>query len=84
MRHNVLAERATEHETVVEHATKLGSVVPMKLFTLFSNDERAVSHVRKMKRSLGRVVDRIADCEEWGLRILFDPRQVWSVMLGRG
>lgn len=68
-----LAERATEHEAVVEHTTKLGSVVPMKLFTLFSNDERALRHVRKMRRSLGRVVERITGCEEWGLRILFDP-----------
>jgi hypothetical protein len=68
-----LAERATEHEGVVEHAAKLGSVVPMKLFTLFRNDERALSNVRKMKPSLGRVVDRIAGCEEWGLRVLFDP-----------
>jgi hypothetical protein len=68
-----LAERATEHEAVVEHATKLGSVVPMKLFTLFRNDERACKHVLKMEPSLGRVVGRIAGCEEWGLRILFDP-----------
>ncbi len=65
-----LAERATEHEAVVEHATKLGSVVPMKLFTLFGSDERALSHVRKMKRSLEPVVARIAGCEEWALRIL--------------
>jgi hypothetical protein len=68
-----LAARAREHEEVVEHVTKLGSVVPMKLFTLFRNDERALNHVYKMKRSLGRVVDRIAGCEEWALRILFDP-----------
>jgi hypothetical protein len=64
--------RASEHEAVVEHAATLGTVVPMKLFTLFSTDERAVEHVRKMKKSLDRVVDRIAGCEEWGLRILFD------------
>jgi hypothetical protein len=64
--------RASEHEAVVEQAAVLGTIVPMKLFTLFSNDERAVSHVRKIKRSLDRVVERIAGCEEWGLRILFD------------
>jgi hypothetical protein len=68
-----LFERAKEHEAVVEHATKLGSVVPMKLLTLFRNDERALAHVHKMKRSLGRVVDRISGCEEWALRILLDP-----------
>lgn len=64
--------RAAEHEGVVEHAASLGTVVPMKLFTLFSTDERAVDHVKKMKKSLDRVVERIAGCEEWGLRILFD------------
>ena len=64
--------RAAEHEAVVEHAAAIGTVVPMKLFTLFSSDERALEHVRKMRRSLDRVVDRIAGCEEWGLRILRD------------
>jgi hypothetical protein len=64
--------RAAEHEAVVEEAAALGTVIPMKLFTLFSSDDRALEHVKKMRRSLDRVVDRIAGCEEWGLRVLFD------------
>jgi hypothetical protein len=65
--------RAAEHEAVVEHVSATGDpVVPMKLFTLFASDERAVAHVKKLRRSLDRVVERIAGCEEWGLRILFD------------
>ncbi len=60
------------HEAVVEHAARTGTVVPMKLFTLFSSDERAAHHVEKTRRSLDRVVARIAGCEEWGLRVLFD------------
>lgn len=67
-----VGSRAAEHEAVVEHAASLGTVVPMKLFTLFASDERALEHVRKMRRSLDRVVERIAGCEEWGLRILRD------------
>jgi hypothetical protein len=67
-----VGERAREHEAVVEHALGLGTVVPMKLFTLFSTDERAIHHVRKVRKSLARVVERITGCEEWGLRILFD------------
>lgn len=67
-----VAERAAEHEAVVEHAIGLGTVVPMKLFTLFSSDERALAHVAKMKKTLARVVERIEGCDEWGLRILFD------------
>lgn len=63
---------ASAHESVVERAGQRGTVVPMKLFTIFSTDDRAVAHVRKMKRGLDSVVARIAGCEEWGLRILFD------------
>jgi hypothetical protein len=68
--------RAAEHEAVVEHAAALGTVVPMKLFTMFSTDERAREHVQKVRRSLDRVVHRIAGCEEWGLRILVDEAKV--------
>jgi hypothetical protein len=63
---------ASAHESVVERAGQGATVVPMKLFTIFSSDDRAADHVRKMKRGLDRVVARIAGCEEWGLRILFD------------
>lgn len=67
---------ASAHEHVVEAAAKSGTVVPMKLFTIFSSDERASQHVRKMKKSLDEVVAKIAGCEEWGLRILFDESRV--------
>ncbi len=67
-----VAERAAEHETVVEHASAWGTVVPMKLFTLFTSDERALAHVTKTKKTLDRVVARIAGSDEWGVRILFD------------
>jgi hypothetical protein len=75
-----VAARAAEHEAVVEHAAAVGTVVPMKLFTLFTTEERAVAHVQKMKRSLARVVERIAGCEEWGLRVLFDEARASRAM----
>jgi hypothetical protein len=71
--------RAAEHEAVVEHALGIGTVVPMKLFTLFATDERALAHVRRLKRSLGPVVERISGCEEWGLRVLFDEARAARV-----
>lgn len=63
---------AAAHEIVVEGSAASGTVVPMKLFTIFTTDERAIAHVAKMKRDLDRVVAKIAGCDEWGLRILFD------------
>jgi hypothetical protein len=63
---------AAAHESVVERMTREGAVVPMKLFTLFESDERAVAHIGKMRARLERVLDRIAGCDEWGVRILLD------------
>ncbi len=67
-----VGHRAMEHEVVVEYATGLGTVIPMKLFTIFSSDERALAHVARIRRSLDRVVEQIEGCEEWGLRVFFD------------
>lgn len=70
-----VSERAGEHDAVLEHAMELGTLIPLKLFTLFSNEERALAHVQKSKRSLDRVVERIAGCEEWSLRIMLDEKR---------
>lgn len=64
--------RALAHEGMVEHFGKAGTVVPMKLFTLFSSDERALGHVRGDRGRLERILDRIEGCQEWGVRVRFD------------
>ena len=60
---------ALAHEAVVEHAATLGTAVPMKLFTLFSSEARALRHVRGRRGALARLVRRIAGREEWGVRV---------------
>ncbi|HEY4883621.1 MAG TPA: GvpL/GvpF family gas vesicle protein [Myxococcales bacterium] len=63
---------AVPHEAVVEHVARNGTVVPMKLFTLFRSDARALEHVAKRRKRIDRVVERIDGREEWGLRVLLD------------
>ena len=63
---------AVPHEAVIEHLAKAGTVVPMKLFTLFHSDDRALEHVAKQRRRIDRLVERIAGREEWGLRVTLD------------
>ena len=60
---------ALAHEAMVEHVARLGTVVPMKLFTLFTTDARALAHVRRRRRALAQVIRRIAGRQEWGVRI---------------
>jgi hypothetical protein len=63
---------AVPHEAVIEHLARAGTVVPMKLLTLFNSDDRALEHVAKERRRIDRVVERIEGREEWGLRVTLD------------
>ena len=63
---------AMAHESVVEHFGRAGTVIPMKLFTLFSSDERAATHVRRTRKRLLRLITRVMDRQEWGVRLSLD------------
>jgi hypothetical protein len=60
---------ALAHEGVVEYLARRGPVVPMKLFTIFHNDERAIDHVARARGTLDRAFRRIADAAEWSVRV---------------
>ena len=66
---------ALAHESVVEHfARRTGTtVIPMKLFTMFSSVDRAVAEIGTRKRSIAAAMRRIAGAEEWGVRVMRGP-----------
>jgi hypothetical protein len=63
---------AIAHERVVEHVSRLGTAVPMKLFTLFSSDARATTHLARARTRLREVMRRIQGRQEWGVRVSVD------------
>jgi hypothetical protein len=68
-----VSTRAMAHEAVVQQCARRGAVIPMKLLTLFTADDRAVEHVRRRRRSIDRLLARVAGRAEWGLRVRLDP-----------
>ncbi len=64
-----LGPRAMAHEAVVEHFLPCAAVLPMKLFTLFTSDERAVEHVVRTHKKIEGILERIERHVEWGLRL---------------
>jgi len=66
-----VSEIAVAHESVVEHFTRATgcTVIPMKLFTMFSSEELASAALRPRLPEFQTIVRRIAGCEEWGVRI---------------
>jgi hypothetical protein len=64
--------RALGHEAVVEALAGKLPTVPMKLFTLFTDDARACSELSRDRARLLRVFARIAGAAEFGVRLSFD------------
>jgi hypothetical protein len=62
------------HQRVVEHGLALGTVLPMKLFTLFRSDARAVEHVARERRRLRALAGRVGGRREWGVRLSVDDQ----------
>ena len=63
---------ALAHEAVVEHFRDAPALLPLKLFTLFVSDKRALAHLRESGEQLDRVLDRVAGRVEWGVRVRLD------------
>jgi hypothetical protein len=63
---------ALAHEQVVEHFghRRGATLIPMKLFTMFSSPERAVAEIAPRWRAVGRVMRHVAGAEEWGVRVV--------------
>lgn len=67
---------ALAHESVIAHMSRHGTVIPMKLFTLFSTDDRARSHFARTRKRIDRLIRRITGRDEWGVRVSMDERVV--------
>jgi hypothetical protein len=58
------------HQAVIDAFIGSDAVVPMTMFTIFANDERAVVEAKKDAARLGDSLDRVAGRVEWVVRVL--------------
>jgi hypothetical protein len=68
-----VSRAAVAHEAVVESFINQRALLPMKLFTIFTNDRRALEQVRSDRRRIDAIVKRVADHIEWGVRVTLRP-----------
>ena len=64
-----VSRAAIAHEAVVESFIDQRAVLPMKLFTIFTSDDRALEQVRSDRRRVDAIVKRVANQIEWGVRV---------------
>lgn len=60
---------AIGHERVVEECLRCCTTIPVKLFTLFSNDRSAIMSMRRSRKRIHQAIARVSACQEWGLRV---------------
>ena len=65
-----ISRHALAHASVIEFFFRRAPVIPLKLFTLFSSDEKAREHVRSRLAPLKRMFAALRGLEEWGVRIV--------------
>src|SRR5262249_32352084 len=69
-----VALRGAAHARGVEHFPRRRTTLPLKLFTLFTDDARAPADVGAGQARIRRVLDRVAGRQEWGVRVRLDAQ----------
>lgn len=64
-----VSRAAIAHESVVESFIECPAVLPMKLFTIFMSDVRALEQVAGDRRHIRSVLRRVTNHHEWGVRV---------------
>src|SRR4051794_5161145 len=67
-----VSRAAVAHERIVESFRGADALLPMKLFTIFSSDERALSDLRERRRHIDRLLQRVVHHDEWGVRVVLN------------
>jgi hypothetical protein len=73
-----VSRAAVAHEAVIESFIAAPAVLPMKLFTIFTSDERALAHFARERPQVQTAVKRVKGQHEWGIRVLLDLERAVS------
>ena len=73
-----ISRHALAHAAVVEFLFRKAPVIPLKLLTLFSTDEKAVAELRRQQRRVRSLFAGAAGREEWAVRVVVEPQNAQS------
>jgi hypothetical protein len=69
-----LALHGVRHQQVVGEIAHDTTIVPARFGTLFSSRKALLKDVEARQRALQKVFDRIADSDEWGVKVFAEPQ----------
>jgi hypothetical protein len=66
-----VSRAAVAHESVVESfIDAAAAILPMKLFTIFTDDDRALQNIHEQRTRVAATVKRVMNHLEWGVRVM--------------
>ena len=65
-----ISRHALAHASVIEFFFRRAPVIPLKLFTLFSADDRVRQHLETRLTRLRKLFEELRGLEEWGVRVI--------------
>ena len=73
---------AIAHESVLEALAAKATVLPMKLFTIFTSDARAIADVQSNRARIDALVKRVGGHDEFGVRVVLDRAKAMARRTG--
>jgi hypothetical protein len=63
---------ARDHEAVLERALHAGTIVPLRICTIFADEEGASSMLAEQRSALDTALDALDGRQEWGVKLTVD------------
>lgn len=67
---------ARSHEAVLEQTLATSTIVPLRLCTLYENEQSVRAMLEREHDSLRGALDLLAGRQEWGVKVLVDPSRL--------
>ena len=69
-----LALHGVRHQQVVAEIAAKTAIIPARFGTVFSGEEALLKNVQGRKAALEKVLQRITDADEWGVKVFAEPQ----------
>lgn len=76
-----LAVHGVRHQQIVAEIAQKETIVPARFGTLFSSEAALLKDVEARKAALKKVFSRIADSDEWGVKVLAEQQPAVTVKM---
>ena len=81
---DTLESLARAHHTVVDAAAAHGTVLPLRMATVYRGDERVTEMLTRGRERFAAALDRLTGAMEWGVKVYTEPAPAASPSTAQG